>query len=133
MKTPLSRREFISGSITLASVALAGCTHGRLGVNQPPTGRRFGISLAEWSYHNALFGKRMSHLDFPLVARRQHAISAIELVNQFFMDKATDPAYLAEFKGRADGEGTRILLIMCDDEGELGDPDKARRQSYRVQ
>ena len=129
MNTPLSRREFLAGSTALATLALAGCaTTCDHSINSPPPGRKFGISLAEWSYNRAIFGKKMTHLDFPAVARRQHSIGAIELVNQFFMDKARDPAYLAEFKRRAEGEGTRIMLIMCDDEGDLGDIDPAKRR-----
>ena len=87
----------------------------------------FKISLAEWSYNRAIFGKKMDHLDFPKIAKQDHGIEAIELVNQFFKDKAKDRKYLAEFKKRADDQGVKILLIMCDDEGQLGDPDGQKR------
>src|SRR4029079_11831387 len=87
----------------------------------------FKISLAEWSFHQALFAKKLDHLDFPKTAKQDYGINAIELVNQFFMDKAKDKKYLAEFKKRADDLGVRILLIMCDDEGELGDADPTKR------
>ena len=50
-------------------------------------------------------------------------------MNQFFKDKARDQAYLRELKGRCDGEGVRSVLIMCDDEGQLGDPDPAKRST----
>ena len=87
----------------------------------------FKISLAEWSLNKALFGKKMDHLDFPRVAKQEYGIEAIELVNQFFMDKAKDKKYLAEFKHRAHDLGVRIMLIMCDDEGELGHADPKER------
>ena len=83
----------------------------------------FKISLAEWSLHKALFEKKLDHLDFPKAARQDYGIEAIELVNQFFKNKA----YLADFKQRAEGEGVKILLIMCDDEGHLGDADETKR------
>ncbi|MBT5073899.1 MAG: sugar phosphate isomerase/epimerase, partial [Kordiimonadaceae bacterium] len=67
------------------------------------------------------------NLDFPIVARNEFDIGAIEYVNTFFFDKARDKNYLAELKTRADGEGVRSLLIMCDWEGALGDPDPAER------
>ena len=123
----MDRRQFLARSAAFAALAAAGCASdvdrmGRPG--KPP----FRISLAEWSYHQAIFGKKMTHLDFPIVARRQHGIDAIELVNQFFMDKAADRSYLAEFKRRADGEGVAIQLIMCDDEGDLGDVEPAKRR-----
>lgn len=87
----------------------------------------FMISLAEWSLHRALFAKQMDHLDFPQVAKADYGITAIELVNQFFKDKAKDRTYLAEFKRRAEDQGAKILLIMIDGEGALGDPDAAKR------
>src|SRR5262249_29216011 len=62
----------------------------------------FKISLAEWSFHRALQGKKMDNLDFPLVAKRDFGIDCVEYVNQFFMDKAEDKAYLTELKKRCD-------------------------------
>ena len=88
----------------------------------------FEISLAEWSLHRSLFTRRLRHLDFPRVAKEDYGIEAIELVNRFFKDKARDRKHLAEFKKRADDLGVRILLIMCDDEGDLGDAVEARRK-----
>jgi sugar phosphate isomerase/epimerase len=85
------------------------------------------ISLAEWSLNKELFGKRLDHLDFPKTAKRDYGIGAIELVNQFFMKKGKDQEYLRDFKKRADDEGVKILLIMCDGEGELGDADEKKR------
>jgi len=117
-----NRRSFLQQA-TLASAALAfgGCAS--LGRKKP----LFEISLAEWSLNKALFGKKLDHLDFPKTARQDYGISAIELVNQFMMKKAKDQTYLAEFKKRAHDEGVKILLIMCDDEGELGDADEKKR------
>ncbi len=122
----LNRRQFLASSSAFAALALAGCASDDdlLKPRQP----LFQISLAEWSYNQAIFGKKMTHLDFPIVAKRTHDIDAIELVNQFFMDKAKDQAYLREFKSRADTEGVAIKLIMCDDEGDLGDVDAAKRK-----
>lgn len=89
----------------------------------------FKISLAEWSLNPLLFGGKMDNLDFAPQARA-HGIEAVEYVNQFFMDKAEDKAYINEMKTRADGEGVKSLLIMCDREGSLGDPDaNARTQA----
>ncbi len=87
----------------------------------------FMISLAEWSLHRAIFAKALDHLDFPKVAKHDYGIGAIELVNQFFMDKARDRQYLGEFKRRTEELGVKILLIMIDGEGALGDPDAAAR------
>jgi L-ribulose-5-phosphate 3-epimerase len=88
------------------------------------------ISLAQWSLNKRLFGKEpppMSNLDFAAIARG-FGIEAVEYVNQFFMDKAKDTRYLKEMKTRAAEQGVRGLLIMCDNEGNLGDPDAANRR-----
>src|SRR6266498_2816764 len=124
MSTKFDRRAFLAhAALGIGALALPGCS--TVNSSKKPL---FKISLAEWSFNKALFGKKLDHLDFPKTARQEFGIEAIELVNQFFMDKANDRAYLAEFKKRADGEGVRILLIMCDDEGALGDPDEAKRR-----
>lgn len=69
----------------------------------------------------------MDHLDFAPTARRVFGLDAVEYVNQFFMDRAGDREYLRRMKQRADDAGVRSLLIMCDGEGNLGDPDPAKR------
>lgn len=92
-----------------------------------PRGPLFDISLAEWSLHRALQKKEMENLDFPKKAR-SFGIAAVEYVNSFWKDKATDEAYLRELQKRCDGEGVKSVLIMCDGEGALGDPDEAARK-----
>ncbi len=87
----------------------------------------FSISLAEWSLHRTLRAGEMTNLDFPIVTRQTYDLDAVEYVNIFFKDKARDEAYLKDLKSRCDGEGVRSLLIMCDGEGRLGDPDDAAR------
>ncbi len=119
-----NRRDFLKKStLAGAAVGLAISSANAMKEEKDPL---FKISLAEWSVNRSLFAKKMDHLDFPILAR-QHGINAIEYVNQFFMDKATDKAYLREMKYRADGEGVRSVLIMCDREGNLGDADAAKR------
>jgi L-ribulose-5-phosphate 3-epimerase len=97
--------------------------------SQRPSGKEpwFRISLAEWSFNRALFGGKMTNLDFPVVARRDFDIEVVEYVNQFWMDKAEDKTYLAELKKRCDDNGVKSGLIMCDREGALGDADSAAR------
>ena len=120
----LKRRSFIRNTVMTAtglSLALKGKTE-KVNMGKPI----FKISLAEWSLNRSLFSKKMDHLDFAAGAAK-HGIEAIEYVNQFFMDKAQDKSYLKEMKDRADSEGVKSLLSMCDSEGALGDPDDAKR------
>jgi sugar phosphate isomerase/epimerase len=88
----------------------------------------FKISLAGWSLHLSFFTGKLSHFDFPLIAKRDFGISAVEYVNQFWMGKASDQAYLKGLKQRADDNGVTSVLIMCDREGNLGDPEEAKRK-----
>ena len=87
----------------------------------------FKISLAEWSLHRTLQSGKIDHLDFCKVAKNDFGLDAVEYVNSFFFDKAQDQSYLKEMKQRADDLGVKSLLIMCDNEGSLGDPDSVAR------
>jgi sugar phosphate isomerase/epimerase len=111
----MDRRDFLLASVSgLAS----------LGFSAEPL---FRISLAEWSFHRALFSGALTHLDFISRTRKDYGLDAVEYVNQFFMDKARDERYLREMNARSEGEGVRSLLIMCDGEGDLGDPSESER------
>ena len=88
----------------------------------------FEISLAQWSLHRSLYSGKLNHLDFAKISKENFGIDAIEYVNSFFFEKAEDKSYLREMKNRADDYGVKSLLIMCDNEGSLGDPDNQKRQ-----
>lgn len=119
----LARRDFLLRSAALA--AGLGLLPGlRADDKKKPL---FKISLAQWSLHRALFAKKLDNLDFARTAKADFGIEAVEYVNQFFKDKAKDQNYLREMKKRAEGEGVTSVLIMCDGEGHLGDPDNPKR------
>ena len=88
----------------------------------------FEISLAQWSLHRSLYSGELDHLDFAKISKENFGIDAIEYVNSFFFEKAEDKSYLREMKTRADDYGVKSLLIMCDNEGSLGDPNNQKRQ-----
>lgn len=88
----------------------------------------FKISLAQWSLNRALGAGKITNLDFPVIARREFDIRAVEFVDQFFADKSKDQGYLTDLKKRADGEGVYCHLIMIDTTGPLGAADKNARQ-----
>jgi L-ribulose-5-phosphate 3-epimerase len=90
------------------------------------TGPLFRVSLAQWSFHRAIQSGEMDPLDFAAAAKSLD-IAGIEYVNGLFTDRRTDDDYLRELGTRADGEGVRSVLIMCDGEGALGAPDEAAR------
>ena len=121
MKPSMNRRHFLKkAGLAMGAFSLAPA----LSAAKDPL---FKISLAEWSLHKTLFGGKMDHLDYAKVAKREFGIEAVEYVNQFFKDKATDGNYLMEMRKRAEGEGVQSVLIMIDGEGNLGDADETKR------
>ncbi|HWA00043.1 MAG TPA: sugar phosphate isomerase/epimerase family protein [Caulobacterales bacterium] len=142
-----TRRHMMLGA---AALPLAACSTMPAAKPAP-----FKISLAQWSFHRRLYGSTFGEamqgrsyedfvrahreapqtvlrgtldpLDFPVIARREFDIGAVEYVNRFYMAHVNDRAYLTELKHRCESNGVESRLIMCDDEGNLGDPDDARR------
>lgn len=119
----MKRRHFLKTALALAG----GISIPSLMSCKPKT-MHFNISLAEWSLHRSLYSGDMDHLDFAKIAKEEFEIDAIEYVNSFFFEKAKDKAYLKEMRSRAEDLGVSSLLIMCDNEGSLGDPDPERRK-----
>jgi sugar phosphate isomerase/epimerase len=120
----LTRRSFLLGSAAAAGLVLAPRLARATAAERAPA---FRISLAEWSLHRELQSGKLDHLDFPSVARLEFGLDAVEYVNSFFKDKAKAPGFLADMNRRAADVGVYQHLIMCDDEGRLGDPDKGKR------
>lgn len=120
MHTVTSRRSFLA-----AAAAAAAALNGSSAL--AADAGKFQISLAEWSLHKTLFAGKLNNLDFAATAKQEFGIEAVEYVNQFFKDKAQDAAYLADLKKRAADVGVKILLIMIDGEGNLGDPSLSKR------
>ena len=143
MKTRLiNRRNFIiAGAGTGAAIATKSLVHGSESATTTPrklynisTQEKepelpFKISLAEWSLHRSIRKeKSMTNMDFPRVAREEFGIGGIEYVNSFFKDKAFNRQYLTELKQQCDDHEVQSLLIMCDGEGKLGDPNQKKRR-----
>ncbi len=128
MSGSLDRRSFLrTAAATGAAMGLASTGTTNLLAVEEATKPLFKISLAEWSFHRALRAGEMDNLDFPLIAKREYGIDGVEYVNVFFQDKANDADYLAELKKRCDDNGVTSVLIMCDAEGDLGNPTETKR------
>jgi L-ribulose-5-phosphate 3-epimerase len=91
---------------------------------QTPT---LNISLAQWSIHRAIENGAWHPEDFAAIAKNDFGINAIEYVNSFYKDHATDTAYWKTMKVKADSLGVKSLLIMVDNEGDLGNPKEEER------
>ena len=121
----LSRRNFLAAA---GGVALLP----RLAPAAPDADPLFKISLAQWSLNKAFFGRtgveKKDPLQFAAISAKEFGIDAVEYVNQFYKDKKKDDAYLKDLKKVADDNKVKSVLIMCDGEGALGDPDEKKRQ-----
>jgi len=124
---PISRRDFLTRSAAATALA-ALATRTSFAATKPE--ELFQISLAQWSLHRS-FNKSakvpLDPLNFARIAHVDYGIDAVEYVNQFYAGKKNDEAYLKSLKQMADDHGVDSVLIMCDGEGNLGDPDEKKR------
>jgi L-ribulose-5-phosphate 3-epimerase len=86
------------------------------------------LSLAQWSIHRALENDELKAEDFASIAKNDFGISAIEYVNSFYKDHATDKSFWKKMRATADSLQVKSLLIMIDEEGDLGNPNAEERK-----
>jgi len=86
------------------------------------------LSLAQWSIHRSLENGILQAEDFASIAKNDYGISAIEYVNSFYKEHALDKIFWEHMRAKADSLGVKSLLIMVDDEGDLGNPDAEQRK-----
>lgn len=120
-----NRRNFLK---TLGATAGTMAFAPEILASQPEKKLWFEISLAEWSLHKTIFSeKKLTNLDFPVVARKEFGIGIVEYVDQMFKDKAKDTAYLNDLLTRCKDNNVKNHLIMVDTAGSLGEADTAKR------
>ena len=123
-----SRRKFIRNMAGIGTgIAAAGIIPGFMSSCSAPGKLFFSISIAQWSLHKSMsrwtpdgYTEGLDPLDFPMIARKQFGIDAVEYVNTFYFEKINDRSYLAELNNRCKAEGVKSVLIMVDSEGNLG-------------
>ena len=86
------------------------------------------ISLAQWSLHRHFFDGSLDPNDFAGISIETYGIDAIEYVNQFYIESAEEEKFWNTMKDHADKAGVKSLLIMVDDEGNLGIADERQRK-----
>ena len=90
--------------------------------------KTLNLSLAEWSIHRALETGELKAEDFASIAKNDFGIEAVEYVNSFYKDRATDTMFWEMMRSRSDSIGVKNLIIMVDEEGDLGEPDADKRK-----
>ena len=123
-----NRRQFVKQSLFSAGALLTKHWYAEL------QSSGLEISLAEWSLHRALKAGKIDHLDFPLIAKRDFGIGAVEYVNGFFGGKkmtyqeaAKNKTYLGELLKRSKDASVVNHLLMVDEEGSLAIPKDTER------
>jgi len=142
MKVSISRRKFLNNSL----LGVAGTCTGIAFLNSVRTSANsrtfrnpnslnyedlfFKISLAQWSLHRSFNDNKLNAEEFPVIAKNQFDINAVEYVNSLYSKYAENSTFWNDLNQRARNQGVRNLLIMVDDEGDLGDTsDKKRKKA----
>ena len=79
--------------------------------------KKFEISLAAWSVHRMFLAGKLKQIDMPELCRKELDIGGLELVNSFF--PSPQYRYCKQLRKRAEDHGVKILLIICDAEGDM--------------
>ena len=127
--TSPNRRDLLAAA---ASWALAGAAAPSLlaSVSGRPSGDDaplYKISCTEYSLHRTIANGELDHLDYAPFVRKTFDLDAVEYWSGPFAAKVTDAAYVRDTRKRADDAGVKGLVILVDGEGNLGDPDGAKR------
>jgi len=127
----MKRRSFIKKSI-LSTTAIITTSEiaGRcaFGLNKNNNQQELKISLAQWSLNRQFFDGELDPKEFTGIAKNIYGIDAVEYVNGFYMDFGRDERFWSDMNRRAGDAGVKSLLMMVDDEGDLGHFDAQERR-----
>jgi len=111
----MKRRTFIRNSV-MGATALATTPLIAYGSQE----KALKISLAQWSLHRSFWDEALDPVDFASIAMDKYKIDAIEFVNGLYPGKGNDESFWNMMKSRSADAGVQNLVLMVDDEGELG-------------
>lgn len=118
----MKRRDFIKGT-ALGAAALASTPL----MLQCQGEKHLNVSLAQWSLHRSFWDGSLDPVDFAAIAVEKYHMDAVEYVNGFYTEKAEDEIFWNRMKERSDASAVKNLVMMVDDEGDLGDASQAKR------
>jgi len=130
-----NRRTFLKNTaLSTAALSIAGLT--ACSNNKTPTPKMLEkkvipplkISLAQWSLNRAFFANELDAKDFASISKNDYDINAVEYVNGFYKEQASDESFWQDMNNRANQAGVKNLLIMVDDEGDLGNSNDDERK-----
>ncbi|MDF1574393.1 MAG: TIM barrel protein [Bacteroidales bacterium] len=111
----MKRRTFIRNSV-MGATALA--TNPLIANSKEE--KELKISLAQWSLHRSFRRGDLDPADFASISMDKYQIDAVEFVNGLYPGKAKDEAFWNRMKVRSADAGVKNLVLMVDDEGDLG-------------
>jgi len=118
----MKRRTFIRNSV-LGATALATTPMLSKGLQE----KALQISLAQWSLHRSFQDGTLDSVDFASIAMEKYNIDALEYVNGLYPDKGKDEKFWKQMKDRSTDAGVKNLVMMVDDEGDLGSASENNR------
>jgi len=121
-----TRRSFIIKAV-LSGAALSAPYIDLFASNSALNSTEPKLSLAQWSLNRAFSKGELNPRDFPDIAKNYFDLNAVEYVNEFYKEYAKSEKYWNQLKSNANAAGVKNLLIMVDDEGELGNPNNDER------
>jgi L-ribulose-5-phosphate 3-epimerase len=127
----IKRRDFIEKTATLgASALVAPSLLNAMNKETKTTMVKDDISLAQWALVEEIRAGKWKTLDFPRVAKEDFGITGIEFVNTLF--EVTTEDYLKKLKKNAEDQGVKMVLIMCDAEGDGCMPTAEGRKQFDI-
>lgn len=131
----LHRRTFLKhttfAAAALPLTGLSACTETNKStsvMNQQEKIPSLKISLAQWSLHREIESGVLDPVDFARVAKERFQIEAVEYVNGFYQKDPTNEKFWLEMLRKSQEVGVKNLLIMVDEEGDLGQSNANKRQ-----
>jgi L-ribulose-5-phosphate 3-epimerase len=133
-----TRRTFLEQATGLAGIGVAaGAFSTPASAQQPapsgifPRPTRDAISLAMYSLNRSFSAGLWDLLDIARIAREDFQVDGLEYVTIYFKD-VREQSMLRHLNQRAADHGVKNVLIMVDQEGDMGSPDRKARMQAAV-
>jgi sugar phosphate isomerase/epimerase len=123
------KRRFFLKRAAYGAAALSGTSLFAARMRDFKLSKELKISLAQWSLHRSFERGELDPVDFASITIEKYGLNAVEYVNGFYSKNASDESFWSAMKTRAVDAGVKNLLIMVDDEGNLGVANDAERKN----
>ncbi|TMU55538.1 sugar phosphate isomerase/epimerase family protein [Flagellimonas algicola] len=127
MKRRFFLEKFAWSTGVLAASPLVTYGYNFLDDGSVPYASDLKLSLAQWSLHRQFQNGNLNAVDFASISNDTYGLNAVEYVNGFYKKSGKDERFWANMKERADKAGVNNLLIMIDEEGDLGAANEKER------